>query len=372
VEEYAHISILKALTCVDDTVLLKASIIVEMDRQARKLSCDRYGRLCFLVLLCPGNTKYFHPTTLEWLKTRMVPSKDDPTTLVSTSKKDPVVRQNELLIALKDSLINVCLRHPYKMIISYGRDVLFETILWLDEKDVKREIFQNIANLVDPGEDAYESDSDAEVNEKHTVPETVHKKTADVATESHYLNVDNVPNEMDDNGEQEEIEILGDKESEDEKVEGESEGNSSSDEDDSMEGTGETNDTLKQGDLMSDVDKNNKDVTQKQKKKRKIENPLKEKKKRVDIVKDTFGHQFLRKLIKAEPEFAPILLKKLQHKLLDYVLLDKSSGFVVLSLLECECTKIEVREQLKPYRLQIEKSELPVAKLILTNLNQSQ
>lgn len=72
----------------------------------------------------------------------------------------------------------------------------------------------------------------------------------------------------------------------------------------------------------------------------------------------------------AEPEFAPLLLNKIKHKIDTYAT-SKGASFVVLSLLECETTQQEVKKLLTPYLAALKQSAESGSKVLVKHLTGS-
>ncbi len=114
----------------DDTVLVSKQILNEVKKNLMEIIQDKYGRLVLLQLLVPGNKRYFPQVTIDLLQPVLVPSAEDPTKLVSTSKKDPEIRRLELWNTMQKDIIAMFKRFMYKIITNYqARDVLLETII---------------------------------------------------------------------------------------------------------------------------------------------------------------------------------------------------------------------------------------------------
>lgn len=111
-------------------MLLSKQILNEVKKNLMEIIQDKYGRLILLQLLVPGNKRYFPQVTIDLLQPVLVPSAEDPTKLVSTSKKDPEIRRLELWNTMQKDMIAMFKRFMYKIITNYqARDVLLETII---------------------------------------------------------------------------------------------------------------------------------------------------------------------------------------------------------------------------------------------------
>lgn len=89
---------------------------------------DKFGSLALLYILAGKDKKYFTAFTLSLLQPTLVPSEENPSTMVSTSKKADDVRHTELLQFGSDSLLSVCEENVGEMITSkFGCNVFYET-----------------------------------------------------------------------------------------------------------------------------------------------------------------------------------------------------------------------------------------------------
>ncbi|XP_072007790.1 pumilio homolog 3 isoform X2 [Engystomops pustulosus] len=94
--EFSHLVLLAMFDCVDDTKLVKQVIVSEIISALPNLIQDKYGRKVLLYLLSGRNSAHFLPEIIEVLK------QGDGN---AYSKKDPAVRQRELLEAVSGPLL---------------------------------------------------------------------------------------------------------------------------------------------------------------------------------------------------------------------------------------------------------------------------
>ncbi|KAM9330681.1 pumilio homolog 3 [Gastrophryne carolinensis] len=94
--EFSHLVLLAMFDCVDDTKLLKQLILSELISALPNIIHDKYGRKVLLYLLSGRNSAHFLPEIIEVLK------QGDGN---AHSKKDPTVRQRELLEAVSGPLL---------------------------------------------------------------------------------------------------------------------------------------------------------------------------------------------------------------------------------------------------------------------------
>jgi len=87
-EEFGHFLILSIFTFVDDVVLVKNSILKEMVKHTVELCVDKYGRLCFLIILKGLTKSYFDPFTISLLEPKMIPDPANTKLEIPSSKKN--------------------------------------------------------------------------------------------------------------------------------------------------------------------------------------------------------------------------------------------------------------------------------------------
>lgn len=101
--EHAHCTIITLLDTADDTVLLHKIIISEILKGARDLAVHEWGRKVLLWLVAPANPTCFHPVFVKELQEGREKS---------NSKKDPKIRQKEILEYSVDTLLNLVAEEP--------------------------------------------------------------------------------------------------------------------------------------------------------------------------------------------------------------------------------------------------------------------
>ncbi|XP_050528827.1 protein penguin [Daktulosphaira vitifoliae] len=94
--EYGHLILLALFDSVDDTVLVKKTIIPEILNNIDNIATNEYGRRVILYLVSWRDSSYFHPNDIEQLK------KGDS---IKDCKKEDEVRVKELLNAVSERLL---------------------------------------------------------------------------------------------------------------------------------------------------------------------------------------------------------------------------------------------------------------------------
>ncbi|XP_069820377.1 pumilio homolog 3 [Dendropsophus ebraccatus] len=94
--EFSHLVLLAMFDCVDDTKLIKQIILSEIISILPNLMQDKYGRKVILYLLSGRNSAHFLPEIIDVLK------QGDGN---AHSKKDPAIRQRELLETVSGPLL---------------------------------------------------------------------------------------------------------------------------------------------------------------------------------------------------------------------------------------------------------------------------
>uniref|UniRef100_A0A1B6I1C4 PUM-HD domain-containing protein n=1 Tax=Homalodisca liturata TaxID=320908 RepID=A0A1B6I1C4_9HEMI len=101
--ENGHVLLLALFDSIDDTVLLKKALIPELLEEAEEMAKNEWGRKVILYLVAHRDSSYFHPQQTE------IFSKGDA---ISTRKKDPAVREQELLEAVSEPLLQKIKDNP--------------------------------------------------------------------------------------------------------------------------------------------------------------------------------------------------------------------------------------------------------------------
>eukprot|EP00124_Ichthyophonus_hoferi_P002821 Ihof_evm1s212 gene=Ihof_evmTU1s212 len=119
-EEHGHHVLFSLFDSVDDTVLLKKSILNEIIADLSNLTKDKYGRLTILYLIAPRASNYFNPQVVASLKI----GDANP-----NSKKTAEARQNELREAMSAPLIEYCTENMYDMVREGPLSQLVEEVI---------------------------------------------------------------------------------------------------------------------------------------------------------------------------------------------------------------------------------------------------
>jgi len=138
---------LAIFTYVDDTVLVKNSILKEMIKDAKELITNKYGRLCFLSILKGITKTYFPPPTIALFQPKTMPDPENPTNEIPTSKKEVEKRREELLEGILGNLISI-LSDPevmYNIITNtFGWSIIPETLELVKNDEDKKKLVDNI------------------------------------------------------------------------------------------------------------------------------------------------------------------------------------------------------------------------------------
>jgi len=146
--EQAYLYLLKMLVTVDDTILLKNSILSELKEDLYSVCTDKHGKFLILSILCGLDKKYFSPLIRKLLEPTLIPSSENPKTLVPSSKKDPDTRCNELKDYILNDLIILAKENTQSLMENDSINILKEIILKSDEIQ-KSELIDIVINLVD-------------------------------------------------------------------------------------------------------------------------------------------------------------------------------------------------------------------------------
>ncbi|KAL3132742.1 hypothetical protein ABBQ32_009245 [Trebouxia sp. C0010 RCD-2024] len=129
-EEWGHTVLICALTLVDDTTLLRKSLVPELQKNLSELCKSKYGRRIILQLLHPDQQKYvplhvqqmMHPPSksASGFKTSEEQPIEQEQAVLGGSKKDNDVRRQEILSegagSLAGSLCSTCSAHVADML----------------------------------------------------------------------------------------------------------------------------------------------------------------------------------------------------------------------------------------------------------------
>jgi len=116
-EPDGHMLMMALWDVVDDTVLLKESILKELLTVLDEVLVDRCGQRVILYLMAPEAARYYPADVTNLLKEE-IPA--------GAAKKDPAKRRQELLPHLVPSLIEFCTEHPELSLVPGGADIIFE------------------------------------------------------------------------------------------------------------------------------------------------------------------------------------------------------------------------------------------------------
>ncbi|XP_074850939.1 pumilio homolog 3 [Carettochelys insculpta] len=118
--EFAHLVLLAAFDCIDDTKLMKQLIISEISGSLPNIINNKYGRKVLLYLLSPRDPAHFLPEIVKILQ------QGDGN---AYSKKDSDVRRCELLAAISPALLGYLQEHAQEMVMDKMTCVLVADIL---------------------------------------------------------------------------------------------------------------------------------------------------------------------------------------------------------------------------------------------------
>lgn len=183
--EHGYLVLCAIFDCVDDTVLVKKTILSELVESLEFIVLNPHGRRVVEYLLSPRNSKTFHPIIVDLLKT------GDANT---TSKKDPVVRHTELLNQFSAPLIASLAENTESLSYDNSATLTLCAAAVSATCDVKP-LLQSIASLAEP-----EFDEDHLVNKTngHVIFRNLlqHEKTkqdfSDILVGEHIIGVDKV------------------------------------------------------------------------------------------------------------------------------------------------------------------------------------
>jgi len=87
--DYGHMVLLKVFLTLDDTVLVNKIILKELKDNLLDAITHKNGSLLILCLLCGINSKHYPPEWKSLLSPTLIPSTENPSILVPSSKKEP-------------------------------------------------------------------------------------------------------------------------------------------------------------------------------------------------------------------------------------------------------------------------------------------
>ncbi|NP_001340777.1 pumilio homolog 3 isoform X1 [Danio rerio] len=137
--EYAHLVLLAAFDCIDDTKLVKQIIISEMVSSLSEIISNKHGKKVLLYLLSPRDPAHLLPEIIQVLE------KGDGN---AHSKKDVLIRRKELLEAASPSLLNHLCENAQSMVMDKSCCVVVSDILGSAVGDL-RPAMEAVAALAD-------------------------------------------------------------------------------------------------------------------------------------------------------------------------------------------------------------------------------
>ncbi|KAI4882721.1 hypothetical protein NFI96_028531 [Prochilodus magdalenae] len=126
--EYAHLVLLAAFDCIDDTKLVKQAVISELLSSLSEVISNKHGKKVLLYLLSPRDPAHLLPEIIQVLE------KGDGN---AHSKKDAVVRRQELLEAVSPPLLKYLCENARSMVMDKASCVLVSDILGSTVGDVR-------------------------------------------------------------------------------------------------------------------------------------------------------------------------------------------------------------------------------------------
>ncbi|XP_051541560.1 pumilio homolog 3 [Myxocyprinus asiaticus] len=118
--EYAHLVLLAAFDCIDDTKLVKQIIISEMLSTLSEIINNKHGKKVLLYLLTPRDPTHILPEIIKVLE------KGDGN---AHSKKDVAIRRRELLEAVSPHLLQYLCENARSMVMDKASSVAVRDIL---------------------------------------------------------------------------------------------------------------------------------------------------------------------------------------------------------------------------------------------------
>ncbi|KAI7793092.1 putative pumilio domain-containing protein KIAA0020-like protein, partial [Triplophysa rosa] len=118
--EYAHLILLAAFDCIDDTKLVKQIIISEMLSSLSEIISTKHGKKVLLYLLSPRDPAHLLPELIQLLQ------KGDGN---AHSKKDVGIRRRELLETISSPLLTYLCKNTQSMVMDKASSVAVSDIL---------------------------------------------------------------------------------------------------------------------------------------------------------------------------------------------------------------------------------------------------
>lgn len=135
--EYAHLVLLAAFDCIDDTKLVKQAVISEIVASLSDVISNKYGKKVILYLLSPRDPAHLLPEIIQVLQ------KGDGN---AHSKKDVAVRRKELLEAVSPPLLQHLCDNARSMAMDKASSVVVSDILGAATGDLQPAM-QAVADL---------------------------------------------------------------------------------------------------------------------------------------------------------------------------------------------------------------------------------
>eukprot|EP01127_Copromyxa_protea_P018169 TRINITY_DN5648_c0_g1_i1.p1 TRINITY_DN5648_c0_g1~~TRINITY_DN5648_c0_g1_i1.p1 ORF type:complete len:607 (+),score=195.03 TRINITY_DN5648_c0_g1_i1:272-2092(+) len=155
-EEFGHIVLLELFASIDDTSLIKKSILSGLQAELLDLCKDKYGHLCVLATMLAPSPKYFFPKVLSLLGPTTYPDPTDATKEISTSKKDAEKRQEEIRTSFLKQVLAIVEENAYDLITDvYARTIIDEVFNLCTDEKTKEKIYDELLMWVNFDEEAH-------------------------------------------------------------------------------------------------------------------------------------------------------------------------------------------------------------------------
>lgn len=146
INENSYLVLLALFDCIDDTVLVKKTIISEIIENLDSITMSQFGRNVINYLLAP-RSKLFHPHVIDILKCG-----DNN----KVSRKDQSVRQYELLLYSSPGIVENFKDNVESLLSEKARTLLINNVVTYANCDLTP-LFSSIINLLDADEDQIQS-----------------------------------------------------------------------------------------------------------------------------------------------------------------------------------------------------------------------
>lgn len=137
--EHGYITLLALFDSIDDTVLVKKIILVELQKNLDCIVQNEYGRHVILYLVAKRDSRYFSPKVVEYLR------QGDGN---ATSKKPADIREKELLEAISDSLLKAVTADATTWLSSSAIAMVTLAILKVGSGEKLKAAFESIAKFI--------------------------------------------------------------------------------------------------------------------------------------------------------------------------------------------------------------------------------